>query len=36
MYIVVDGRLRAITDSEEGGSHILGEYGQGDTVGELV
>ncbi|KAJ8518792.1 hypothetical protein ONZ45_g4175 [Pleurotus djamor] len=38
-YIVINGRLRAITDSEFDGSSkgmtIVGEYGQGDTVGEL-
>ncbi|KIK70532.1 hypothetical protein GYMLUDRAFT_32561 [Collybiopsis luxurians FD-317 M1] len=33
-YIVINGRLRVITDN--GGSlDIVGEYGQGDTVGEL-
>jgi lysophospholipid hydrolase len=35
MYIVINGRLRAITESEEGGVNIVAEYGQGDTVGEL-
>ncbi|EJD03753.1 patatin-domain-containing protein [Fomitiporia mediterranea MF3/22] len=34
-YIVVNGRLRAIDDKEEGKVKILGEYGQGDPVGEL-
>ncbi|KAJ7508598.1 hypothetical protein B0H11DRAFT_2304937, partial [Mycena galericulata] len=34
-YIVINGRLRAITESEAGGVTITGEYGQGDTVGEL-
>ncbi|KAL5534044.1 hypothetical protein ACEPAG_504 [Sanghuangporus baumii] len=34
-YIVVNGRLRAIDDSEENEVKILGEYGQGDPVGEL-
>ncbi|KXN88897.1 Lysophospholipase NTE1 [Leucoagaricus sp. SymC.cos] len=34
-YIVINGRLRAIKESERGGVHIVGEYGQGDTVGEL-
>lgn len=34
-YIVINGRLRSITDKEGGGISILGEYGQGDTVGEL-
>ncbi|KAF7302953.1 Lysophospholipase NTE1 [Mycena kentingensis (nom. inval.)] len=34
-YIVINGRLRAITESESGAVSITGEYGQGDTVGEL-
>jgi len=34
-YIVINGRLRAITESEDGAVTIVGEYGQGDTVGEL-
>ncbi|KAF8640732.1 hypothetical protein AX17_000383 [Amanita inopinata Kibby_2008] len=34
-YIVINGRLRAITETENGGVNIEGEYGQGDTVGEL-
>ncbi|KAG8894238.1 phosphatidylcholine and lysophosphatidylcholine phospholipase, partial [Tulasnella sp. 403] len=31
-YIVINGRLRALGDKDGG---IIGEYGQGDTVGEL-
>lgn len=34
-YIVINGRLRAIDDKENGEVRILGEYGQGDSVGEL-
>jgi len=34
-YIVINGRLRAITEEENGTVTITGEYGQGDTVGEL-
>lgn len=34
-YIVINGRLRAITEKDGGGVSILAEYGQGDTVGEL-
>ena len=34
-YIVINGRLRAITEKNDGGINIVGEYGQGDTVGEL-
>ncbi|THV06596.1 patatin-domain-containing protein [Dendrothele bispora CBS 962.96] len=33
-YIVINGRLRVITEEDEG-VKIVGEYGQGDTVGEL-
>jgi CRP-like cAMP-binding protein len=33
-YIVINGRLRAISDSTDA-VKIEGEYGQGDTVGEL-
>ncbi|PKI82893.1 hypothetical protein MVES1_003641 [Malassezia vespertilionis] len=36
IYIVINGRLRAITDhGKDGELEILGEYGQGDSVGEL-
>ncbi|KAH9932010.1 patatin-domain-containing protein [Epithele typhae] len=34
-YIVINGRLRAITEKENGAVNIMAEYGQGDTVGEL-
>lgn len=34
-YIVINGRLRAITENEQGGITIVGEFGLGDTVGEL-
>ncbi|KAF7347414.1 Lysophospholipase NTE1 [Mycena venus] len=34
-YIVINGRLRAITENEAGVVSITAEYGQGDTVGEL-
>ncbi|KDQ63191.1 hypothetical protein JAAARDRAFT_29203 [Jaapia argillacea MUCL 33604] len=34
-YIVINGRLRAITEKETGGVNIVKEYGQGDSVGEL-
>lgn len=33
-YIVINGRLRAISETSEG-VRIDGEYGQGETVGEL-
>ncbi|KAI0316483.1 hypothetical protein OF83DRAFT_1126430 [Amylostereum chailletii] len=34
-YIVINGRLRAITENEQGNVNIVGEFGQGDTVGEI-
>lgn len=34
-YIVINGRLRAITETDTGEVTIVGEYGQGDPVGEL-
>jgi len=35
-FIVINGRLRAISDTDDDdGVKIVGEYGQGDTVGEL-
>ncbi|KAH7886209.1 hypothetical protein F5I97DRAFT_1878425 [Phlebopus sp. FC_14] len=34
-YIVINGRLRAISEADNGKVTITGEYGQGDTVGEL-
>lgn len=36
-YIVINGRLRAITEKQGGsaGVEVLSEYGQGDSVGEL-
>jgi len=33
-YIVINGRLRAITE-DEGVVNIVAEYGQGDTAGEI-
>lgn len=35
IYIVLNGRLRAIQDTQDQGMKIVGEYGQGDSVGEL-
>lgn len=34
-YIVINGRLRAITEDNQGGVKIVAEYGQGDTAGEI-
>jgi lysophospholipid hydrolase len=35
IYIVLNGRLRAVLNNGEAGMKILGEYGQGESVGEL-
>ncbi|KAF2872086.1 lysophospholipase NTE1 [Massariosphaeria phaeospora] len=35
IYIVLNGRLRAIQDRENNNMRVIGEYGQGDSVGEL-
>ncbi|KAI4088348.1 MAG: hypothetical protein Q9206_004665 [Seirophora lacunosa] len=35
IYIVLNGRLRAIMEKADGGMQVTGEYGQGDSVGEL-
>lgn len=34
-YIVINGRLRAIKETDSGNVAIVAEYGQGDSVGEL-
>ena len=35
IYIVLNGRLRAILEKENGDLRVVGEYGQGESVGEL-
>lgn len=35
IYIVLNGRLRAVLEKEDGGMRVTGEYGQGESVGEL-
>jgi lysophospholipid hydrolase len=35
IYIVLNGRLRAIKDDANNNMKVIGEYGQGDSVGEL-
>lgn len=35
IYIVLNGRLRAVRDKGNGKLAVVGEYGQGDSVGEL-
>lgn len=35
IYIVLNGRLRAILEKTDGSMRVVGEYGQGESVGEL-
>jgi lysophospholipid hydrolase len=35
IYIVLNGRLRAILEKPDGSMRVVGEYGQGESVGEL-
>ncbi|KAL9130708.1 MAG: hypothetical protein Q9217_001187 [Psora testacea] len=35
IYIVLNGRLRAILEKTDGDMRVVGEYGQGESVGEL-
>lgn len=35
IYIVLNGRLRLVLNNEEAGMKVIGEYGQGESVGEL-
>ncbi|KAK1759464.1 hypothetical protein QBC47DRAFT_457737 [Echria macrotheca] len=35
IYIVLNGRLRLVQDRKEGGVNVRGEFGQGESVGEL-
>ncbi|CAH7673184.1 hypothetical protein PPACK8108_LOCUS8063 [Phakopsora pachyrhizi] len=35
IYVVIGGRLRAISEQDNGGLEILAEYGQGESIGEL-
>jgi lysophospholipid hydrolase len=35
IYIVLNGRLRAIQEGADDKMRVIGEYGQGDSVGEL-
>ena len=35
IYIVLNGRLRAIMEKDDGKLRVVGEYGQGESVGEL-
>lgn len=35
IYIVLNGRLRAIMEKDNGKLRVVGEYGQGESVGEL-
>jgi lysophospholipid hydrolase len=35
IYIVLNGRLRLVRSNEQNGMKVIGEYGQGESVGEL-
>jgi len=35
IYIVLNGRLRLVQNHEEAGMKVVGEFGQGESVGEL-
>lgn len=35
IFIVLTGRLRSISQNKEGHMHLLGEYGNGESVGEM-
>ncbi|EGC45394.1 patatin-like phospholipase domain-containing protein [Histoplasma capsulatum var. duboisii H88] len=35
IYIVLNGRLRSVWERGDGNVSVMGEYGQGDSVGEL-
>jgi CRP-like cAMP-binding protein len=35
IYIVLNGRLRLVLNNEQDGMRVIGEYGQGESVGEL-
>ena len=35
IYIVLNGRLRAVFERDDGSMQVMGEYGQGESVGEL-
>ncbi|KAL9625705.1 MAG: hypothetical protein Q9160_000024 [Pyrenula sp. 1 TL-2023] len=35
IYIVLNGRLRALLEDSDGGMRVVGEYGQGESIGEL-
>ena len=35
IYIVLNGRLRAVFERDDGEMNVVGEYGQGESVGEL-
>ena len=35
LYMVISGRLRALQDQPDGTREVVGEYGQGDSLGEV-
>jgi predicted acylesterase/phospholipase RssA/CRP-like cAMP-binding protein len=36
LYIVINGRLRAVTSTPDGSERVLGEVGRGECVGEIA
>src|SRR2546423_5660578 len=35
IYIVLNGRLRTLQEADDGSMRVVGEYGQGESIGEL-
>ena len=35
IYIVLNGRLRSVLEKEDGSMRVVGEFGQGESIGEL-
>jgi predicted acylesterase/phospholipase RssA/CRP-like cAMP-binding protein len=35
IYIVLNGRLRSVLEKDDGSMRVVGEYGQGESIGEL-
>lgn len=35
IYIVLNGRLRAVQEADDGNMSVIAEYGQGESIGEL-
>jgi predicted acylesterase/phospholipase RssA/CRP-like cAMP-binding protein len=35
IYLVLNGRLRSVLEKDDGSMRVVGEYGQGESIGEL-